>query len=1348
MKILAIRGRNLASLSGEFAIDFTAEPLASAGLFAICGPTGAGKSTLLDALCLALYDETPRVARVGGRATVLPDVAGETIGAHDTRTLLRRGAAEGHAEVDFVGGDGQAYRARWSVRRARSKAGGKLQQTQMSLARLPGEEPVGGGLKTEVQAAIVERVGLTFEQFTRAVLLAQNEFFAFLKAGDDERAALLQALTGTGRFEAISRRAFERNKAEQEALRQLREQAAQHQPLDAETRAQYELQRRQQHDAVTALDERLRQHEAQLRWHADAAELAKLEQQAIEQHRAAVAAHDAAAPRRARLADAHAAQVARPLVAEIDRLAAQREAQRQELARAAEAQAAAERAAQHAQAERQRAATDLEAARHAEAEMAPRLAQAREFDAVIATLTPDRERAAQAHRQAAQALDEARREQARLRTERDSAGAALAAAEDWLARHAGREALGAQWPRWEALFAQADDWHGRHVAATQEVALLAERLATARRDQSEAQARLASAAESLQGAQRQVATAQQALAGHDRDAIAARAVELQRHRDALQQAAARWRERLAAEARMAELIQQRDTLQAQRQQCQQDIDAARAARPAAQQAATQAERSWQRALAACQQSVEQLRETLEPGEPCPVCGASEHPYAHDDSPLRAALQATLGALEDEYRRCQQALARIDADERSAATLAHSHDEALAQLDTRLAAARQQRDRAEREWQADALAAQLPQRVDVGQVPRTGQAVQAGQAAQAGQAGQVAQAGQAGQAVQAWRAQAVQAGHTAQVETVDADQRADWFARQLADADAQLRSAAELDADLRALDKQLQAARVRLDAAQAEQMAADSALQRAQAAAAELALRHGAAVESAAATAAQRDQALRELDAGALERAAGLDWRRQWHDDPAAFRARCEADAGAWTRHRDQRDAQRQRIVQLDGALAAATQAHEHAVEAHRKAAESLAFADARLSEQSARRDALFAGTPDAGLTVEAIAARLAQASTEATARVDAAQRASQAASEQLARQTARAEQAQAQAQALEQQARDAATRLDAWLQAWGDGHVGHDGHDSRDRRDGRDGHDGHDGLDADVRHIGPAATAPFDEAALRALLALDADWLAREEEALHALQREVDEARAVVQTRRAERERHLARRLGEGDAATVQAALTAARAELERAKQALAEADFTLRRDDERRAQASDLIARIDRQQAAAHTWQVLNELIGSADGKKFRNHAQQMTLDILLGYANRHLATLSRRYRLERVRQSLALLVIDQDMADEARSVHSLSGGESFLVSLALALGLASLSSHRVRVESLFIDEGFGSLDADTLRVAMDALDSLQAQGRKVGVISHVHEMTERIGTRIEVRRLSGGQSRVMVGS
>src|ERR1700733_1423004 len=115
MKILAIRGKNLASLSSEFDVDFLSEPLASAGLFAITGPTGAGKSTLLDALCLALYERTPRLIKATQRSENIPDVGESGVAPADPRTILRRGAGEGYAEVDFVGSDGIPYRSRWSV---------------------------------------------------------------------------------------------------------------------------------------------------------------------------------------------------------------------------------------------------------------------------------------------------------------------------------------------------------------------------------------------------------------------------------------------------------------------------------------------------------------------------------------------------------------------------------------------------------------------------------------------------------------------------------------------------------------------------------------------------------------------------------------------------------------------------------------------------------------------------------------------------------------------------------------------------------------------------------------------------------------------------------------------------------------------------------------------------------------------------------------------------------------------------------------------------------------------------------------------------------------------------------
>ena len=123
-----------------------------------------------------------------------------------------------------------------------------------------------------------------------------------------------------------------------------------------------------------------------------------------------------------------------------------------------------------------------------------------------------------------------------------------------------------------------------------------------------------------------------------------------------------------------------------------------------------------------------------------------------------------------------------------------------------------------------------------------------------------------------------------------------------------------------------------------------------------------------------------------------------------------------------------------------------------------------------------------------------------------------------------------------------------------------------------------------------------------------------------------------------------------------------------------------------------------------------------------------------------------SKPYVPQRIPNSLGLQGTDQDMGDEVRTVYSLSGGESFLVSLALALGLASLSSSRMKVESLFINEGFGSLDPATLNIAMDAQERLHNQGRKVGVISHVQEMTERIPMQIKVSKQQSGSSKVEV--
>jgi exonuclease SbcC len=271
-------------------------------------------------------------------------------------------------------------------------------------------------------------------------------------------------------------------------------------------------------------------------------------------------------------------------------------------------------------------------------------------------------------------------------------------------------------------------------------------------------------------------------------------------------------------------------------------------------------------------------------------------------------------------------------------------------------------------------------------------------------------------------------------------------------------------------------------------------------------------------------------------------------------------------------------------------------------------------------------------------------------------------------------------------------------------------------------------------------------AELQNLLGTTQADIAKERKFLQDLKSQVSASQAVLATRRQSLSDHESLKAASGSAEALQAELQVTADDLDKETAKVTTASMAIARDGERSLASASLVEELGRQEEVTLVWLQLGDLIGSADGKKFRNFAQQLTLDILLGYGNRHLQSLSSRYRVLRVKNSLGLLVVDQDMGDEVRSVHSLSGGESFLVSLAMALGLASLSSHRVKVESLFIDEGFGSLDADSLRVAMDALDSLQAQGRKVGVISHVQEMTERIGTRVQVQREAGGLSRIVV--
>lgn len=171
----------------------------------------------------------------------------------------------------------------------------------------------------------------------------------------------------------------------------------------------------------------------------------------------------------------------------------------------------------------------------------------------------------------------------------------------------------------------------------------------------------------------------------------------------------------------------------------------------------------------------------------------------------------------------------------------------------------------------------------------------------------------------------------------------------------------------------------------------------------------------------------------------------------------------------------------------------------------------------------------------------------------------------------------------------------------------------------------------------------------------------------------------------------------------------------------------------------------IEDQKKECQRWGNLHELIGSSDGKKYRNFAQGLTFEMMIGHANRQLQKMSDRYLLIRDdAQPLELNVVDNYQAGETRSTKNLSGGESFIVSLSLALGLSNMASKNVRVDSLFLDEGFGTLDEEALDTALETLAGLQQEGKLIGVISHVPALKERISTRIQVTPHTGGRSQV----
>jgi DNA repair protein SbcC/Rad50 len=676
MKIERITVCNIASLAGTHSVDFTKDPLRTAGLFSISGVTGAGKSTLLDALCLALFDETPRLNQVG-RLVDLTN--GEK--QNDTRMLLRRNTAYGFAEVAFVGVDRQQWTARWSVRRGHNKADGKLQHVEMVLYRghiVPGGQGVvaEGGKKTLVKEAIVEKIGLTFEQFTRAVLLAQNDFATFLKADDRQRAEILQALTGTEKFGAISRAVFARYSDEKKAVEILEAQLQGFRALTEEARAEADAALLAATSNVKQFEISLKDHAARAEWFRQHATLVAAVEQVQAALTAAVGVRDAASARRADLQlTENVGHVARAL--RVDEVRAVKAV---ETARTALASA---ETALKSHTETLKTATDqvvtmnaaLKQLQDEQSSAAPQLKLALELDAQFEPLQLRVKNAHAALTNATAALKDA------TKKHDDAVRRKQALLDEQQILEARREKLTAYVP----FVKEASAWQHRldtAIATGSEATelggklmLLTERLQTEQQELQAKQDDLLQVQQQVETATNDLQDAETSERMFDGERLAQQRAELDASLRVLttlqQEVAGRQKLRVDAvsiEKEIAELESQQtqDTTTLKQRQ---EVEI-----PAAIRDAQVSREQLERIVAAVDDDAKRLRLSLQPDQPCPVCGSESHPYSEHAPDIEAT---AVKAAKDHCKELETRRDQLRSDEQRFVAGTHSRLEQIA-----------------------------------------------------------------------------------------------------------------------------------------------------------------------------------------------------------------------------------------------------------------------------------------------------------------------------------------------------------------------------------------------------------------------------------------------------------------------------------------------------------------------------------------------------------------------------------------------------------------------------------------------------------------------------------------------
>jgi ATPase involved in DNA repair len=1241
MKILAVRIKNLASLEGETIIDFAVEPLQSAGIFAITGPTGAGKSTVLDALCLALYAQTPRYNKSTDPNQAIHDISGNTITQSDVRGILRDGTAEGWAEVDFIGVDGQRYRSRWSVRRGRNKADGTLQAYQVACKNLDTNTDVQG-TKPEILASITKKVGLSFDQFTRTVLLAQGDFTAFLKAPNNEKSDLLEKLTGTQIYSEISKRVFEHHRQEKEELEIL---LVQKQGINILSDEELEMLNKRRTELANIQQEQQKNEAAlakELSWHEQLNSLLEKLAQSTSDYDSALVAKKEARQREEKLQQVEQVQPARILVQSLtnnrkhltDKEISQKDLDTQ-IHALQEQRRGHEETLKTAQ-------QNLDLAIKTQETAQPLLNKAKELDVQLNERAGQKITADTELIQAREALDTHHKQVTAQQQKARELQLTIEKLTAFVEKHKTRQTLAENHKLVLTGLADAHRLLKEEQQASANIQAIENTFKTKQQEEKRQEKIMTLARNTMSTLAEAHEQLQKAISGTNISNLQKDIGDVDALVIEIIQASADWKTLFEAtrtyENNKIALQRNKNDLEANQtklMKAMKDFETTQALKDAAA-------RALDIAKLAAAKDVVTLRKNLSEGAACPVCGSTEHPYAEHDPRLNEVLDK----LETEFR--QQEL---------------KHNEALKEQ----SAFREKVNQLEKETST----------LSEDQVIREREITEC-------------------------RKNWARFFLHAEAENLPSEEVTDWLKQELAKQQTRQKKLKEQHDTLQKQQQELDKHRKQYDQAVEQYRAAEDRLKDIQRDLKSLLER----LEQA-----KKDQykILKNLAATQTTLApyfTNADWFENWKADEDTFTQGISSFAIEWnTKTEKLNNAQHEH-----GVLAATIQGLENQQQSFKAEVIKKEQAASNLKQQY---DALLNERKKVfdGKAIREVEQQLKTAIDKAQEELEQRKAAQERIQTDITSTTARQGEMQKEIQRLSEEIKDLDLKLIQWLSTYNAGN-----------------------------------SFPLNPKDLETLLAHAPEWIQSERLATQQINTALVQAETVMNEHKTSLKRYREQQLSERAMETVAELLAAVKSNLQEMVQEDVEVNIRIRQDADNRVRMGALLQQIEAKEKVTDNWAKLNMVIGSADGKKFRQVAQEYTLDVLLEYTNVQLGMLTKRYILQRIPGSLGLQVIDQDMGNEVRTVNSLSGGESFLVSLALALGLASLSSSHMQVESLFIDEGFGALDPTTLSIAMDALERLHNQGRKVGVISHVQEMTERIPVQIKVSKQQNGRSKVEI--